>query len=447
MLAGLAVIILALVFNLRWNWQGDDAIYREFASIDGQFGGSLTEFLRLRLSNWTSRVAIEAAIFLVIEHLILWRVITAIALWLVVVLPPFLITDDAERRPLLLLVMGLFALSVPSVVWFGAGFIATSANYLWPLGFGLLAALPAVLLMQRRSFSPLWYLGAVPAALFVGSAEIVAVLLAGLYLFSLGLEVYRLRSAGNVLPRNRVAWVILGLLSAFLVGMVVFHLLSPGNASRRLDNWNFDPWPVILERSYSSTLRQVFMSGYVIPLVFFTVIMLIVFSSGLARRLPLVGLLAGFPIVGSLLLRDAYVAGTLGTAFADQFNFGNLLWDPRDPALPSSLDLPSLFVFTTLTLLLATSLISVIYAFWGDRRLVVILILLVAGLATKFITVNSIGGGLIDRYHRTDLFMLVAFALATLVALTKCRSVRAGLASLSRSVRTVPVNKAGTDEV
>ena len=424
LLIGIALIILLLVFNIRWSWVSDDITYLNATNPAGQFGGSIWAFLGQRLNTWTSRVAIEAALFSVVNHVWLWRLLTALAFWLLVVLPPLFTSRSREVRLLLLPISGFLVLSIPNTVWFDAGFMATSANYLWALAATLLAALPAIFIGQLRKFSRWWYLASVPALLYAGSSELAAVLLAALYAVVLAMVLFAnhpgrrsfISDSVGVLAikRTRVLFP-LALYFLFLISMVIFHITSPGNAARGQNpDWFGPTAPVIFERAYSATLNQIFMSGYVAALALFGIIGLINY-----RRYgwSLFTLIAMFPVFGTLLLSDRFFGGgTMGTMFNNLFRDGNLLWDATGPVLYQTTYLANLFAFGFLTLLLLATVFAICTAFWGTPQLAPVLALLAAGFATKFIAVNTVGQALALPYHRTDTYLLFAMVMAILLA-------------------------------
>lgn len=307
-------------------------------------------------------------------------------------------------------VSGLLILSIPNSVWFSAGLVATSVNYLWVLAASLLASIPAIFSIQRRPIKPWWYLLIIPAIVFAASAEIVAVLLAVLYLSAVVKLVLARKSYHSIIKE----YVVLGAVLLFCAIMIWYHLTSPGNAIRRQTNWLFHPMPVILERSFSGTLRQVFMSGYLLPSIFFTMILLDNYRN---RGMALSTFISALPLVGTLLLRDPLIPGTLGWSFQSLFSFGGLLWDPRDPAIPRTLYLPNLFAFAVLTILLVSAVYGIGKTSFARSKKAIILSILAAGFASKFITVNTVGEGLADIFHRTDTYLLFAFLISTLAGL------------------------------
>jgi hypothetical protein len=414
------LISLVLTFNLRLTWASDDIFFHTQSAAGGPWGGSMVEFLRWRLATWTSRVAIEAALFTFVQHTVGWRLITALTFWIVAVVPTYLVTkNDAQRLPLLL-INGLLVLSVPATVWFDAGLIATTVNYLWPLAAGLLAAVPAVFFIQRRPLKFWWLLAAIGGLLFASSSEIVAVLLLALYLVAAIILGLQLRQPGQLeqsasSPSRQLQVLVSALFIVGLGAMTAFHIFSPGNAARgQGGNWFSPVFFVQLEQAYSSTLRQIFMSGYLLPLTYFVIIAVICFRRfGYSWQFAV----SLAPIAGSLLLRDATVEGTLGRMFQNLFVDGNLFWNTADAQLRSTMYFTNLLVFGVLTVLLVCAVLATAFAFSGSSRLWVVLGVLAAGFASKFIVVSTIGFALEIPFHRTDLYLLFSFLFAALLAL------------------------------
>ena len=407
----IGLIILALVSQIQFTWISDDLLMREWSAPAGPHSGSVISFLSEWLPNWSSRIAIGAAMFIFTNHLIWWRLLTAFAFWLVIVLPVYLVTGNSGCRRRLLPLSGLLLLSIPGVVWFDAGLVATTANYLWVLAAGLVAAVPAIMLIQQRTIGWYWYLAAIPTALYAASFEIAALILAAIYAYAVMCLIYRVRSG---LPLNRFILTVLVAFLLLFIGAVVWHIVSPGNAARGMPSWSGPMFPILFERAYSSTLRQIFMSRYLIPLVFFT---LIVWRNYRRYGLTLFTYLALIPIAGSLLLRDAHFPGLLGERITGLFTGGNLLWDPTGPQLLRTNYPLNLAAVLLLTVLLAATIAAVISAFtWGGRAITVLAVL-GAGFASKFIVVNTLGLALDNDFHRTDLFLLYAFIISTFIAL------------------------------
>jgi len=439
--AALGLLILALVFNVRWSWISDDINFLNYSDPAGEFAGNLGAFLTHRLATWTSRFAVEAALFVFIRHLFLWRIITAIAFWICTVVPAILISRNSRVRTMLAPLTGILLLSIPAVVWFDAGYVATTINYLWVLATALLAAIPAIFLLQHRPFSLFWLLLCVPALVFAGSSEIGAFLLAtvyGLALVILSLRYWRLRQrqfsqvddaasfngANSDAPQSiwfanpKIQILLTGVLFLLAAGLVLFHLTSTGNAERGGVDWFGPTWQVLVDRAYFSTLRQIFTRGYLVPLVFAAVIAVKSFQKfGFALK----SAITLIPVAGLLLVQSqgdpTFPPGTMGNMVNSLFRGGNLLWDSTDPNLPRTLYPANLFVALLLTGLVVALVVGVINLFGWTARTSAIMVILALGFITKFIVANTVGQALDLPFHRTDLYLLFAFILSTLIAL------------------------------
>jgi hypothetical protein len=425
MMIAVGLAALVLVFQIQWTWLTDDALMREWSAPNGPHSGSVVSFLNLWLRGWSSRIAIGGAWFIFVNHLVWWRILTACAFWLVIVLPAFLIERNRVQRQMLIPVSALLLLSIPSVVWFDAGLVATTVNYLWVLAAGMLAALPAVFSFQGRSFSPLWYAVTLLTGFYAGSFEIGAPILFAIYVFILGRSLYLYRNAlrnGEVINRGQIT--VFAIFALLFLAMVIWHLTSPGNAARGMGSWFSPMFGILVERSYSSTLRQIFMSRYLIPLAFFV---LVAWRNYRKSGWSLFTFISLVPIAGSLLLRDAHFPGLMGERITSLFRGGNLLWDTTGPEILHTAFPLNLAAILLLTIMLAAA----ITAIWGAQgwggKLWILLAILGAGFASKFIVVNTLGLALDNDFHRTDLFLLYAFVFAILVLLTDDASHRQSL--------------------
>ena len=403
--AVVALVVGVLMLSLRWSWLHDDVTFAMFASPDGPFDGSLRSFLSARLATWTSRFAIEAVLFKLTRSIILWRAGTALAIIACIVLPPWLITSVQRTRIVLIVASAMMFSSIPSMMLFDAGLIATSVNYLWVLAAGLWAATPAVLIIQRRR-ARIWIVViAAIMAIYAGSSELMAVFLLLTYLIATAIAVTRRAIRW---PMAQIAILItFALTSAVLVG---YHLTNQGNRTRAgVVSWIITDF----ERAFFSTLRQAFISGYLIPLAFLA---LCVVGAYIRQRGRWVYAVATVPLWGSLILRDQAIPGTLGMVMSNSFSAGSLLWAESPVGWVQTFGAANLMSAAILTAMLILTIVSVIYASTAPARHCIILILAV-GFMSKFTVVPTVGEALRIQFHRTDTYLIFAFLIATLILL------------------------------
>ncbi|MCL1801404.1 MAG: hypothetical protein FWG25_08610, partial [Promicromonosporaceae bacterium] len=288
---GISVAALLFWLYLPFNWVGDDHWFRDVVEIN--FAGNVFAYLAHRYESWTSRIFIELVMVTVIQHIRIWRIISALAMSLVIIIPTRLVSAQVATRVRLLPVSAILVAAIPMTVILETGYVATTLNYLWPLAAGLIAATPGVYLVQGRPVRRWWYPIAILCGLFAGSSEMVAVLLLVLY------------GATAVIawPRRKCFVPNLAFAVGFLA-LVMFALLSPGNSARtaiETEVWwpehAYLSFPRLIEIGFSATLRAIFLQGFTLPLIYFVVLAVILFRRWgpnwpvLIVMAPIVGLL------------------------------------------------------------------------------------------------------------------------------------------------------------
>lgn len=141
----------------------------------------LSEFLVHRYTEWSSRISIEAAIALTIEHLWLWRFLNWLMVLCMVWLVAKLLPSGGQRSVLPLFCAGFFLFD-PQVLYWSIWWVTGSFNYFWPAVLAMLAMLP--FLWPEAGRRVFWF--SIPAVLFAGFHEQVVLLLLGLQLVLAG---------------------------------------------------------------------------------------------------------------------------------------------------------------------------------------------------------------------------------------------------------------------
>ena len=419
-MAGLGLVCLLWAFTLYWRLFGDDVA---FLAERERYAGVL-EWVQHRVATWSSRVAIEAAVFAFPHYPILWRIVTALAFWLIMVLPPWFIAPDFQTRKWLYPISAVLLFSVPTHVLFQVGYVATAANYLWPFAAGLVVAIPAMAILRGQRFL-VWVPLAVLATFYAASSEIVAVFLMVLYLGVLVARWRKLRlssaelsaaepamSRGNN-PVGRTQLLTLGLFTLGLIAFVAFHLLNPGNALRttaEIAN-HFPSFGEIsiwrrAEMGYSNTLRVIFLWRYFAPLIYFGVIAWVSARRNKAKwLLPL----ALVPLVAALLFSEEFLPESYYTRIWNQFGFYglNILRNPGPNAV---------IVFLLLTALLIIIVVTTIAALGRQPSTFLVLVILALGFASQ--TVMGFSPTIWTSGNRTHLYLIMAFNLATMLVIS-----------------------------
>lgn len=288
-LYGAIILVFHFCINLGW---GDDAIFVSYLK-DSFSLGTLVDVLKLRYQEWSSRVLIEAVLFVLVHAPLLWKILdTAIMIWITVAFSLFF---NPQKRTDLNWIIVLCVLAFPITSMSTAGWIATTLNYSWPLALGLFALLPLVRRIQRKKSKLALDILSFPALLFAANHEqMCAVMLAICGLLSLYLWI----------RDKKFPW--LSALQAVLCGAsMLFILTCPGNSARTADEilaWfpEFADLSLLrkIELGYSSTMHQLIMQ----PDLVFTVFCLFLLIAVLVRKQKLLPrILAVVPLTGSLL--------------------------------------------------------------------------------------------------------------------------------------------------
>ena len=226
--------VLAILFHMFWlKLGGGDDYYFMTCLEDTGFGA----FMVKRWYGWSSRLAIEGVLVLVLQQPIwVWKVLDILVSLLIAgLLCGFFCrsygkcgSESGIPHTSLLLFL-CFLLSYDFTEMDSAGYMTTTINYWWPLAALLVAALPLYLWYQERACKKGFYvLGAFAAIFAINQEQICAIaLLACLYLL-----------LGDKL-RGRKTNPYLYLLLALSVFSAVCVVACPGNAARKASNIDF----------------------------------------------------------------------------------------------------------------------------------------------------------------------------------------------------------------
>lgn len=182
---------------------------------------TLPQALHYRYLAWTSRLLIEAPLFLLSHHMhiFLWAMLDifmcAVVWWALNQL-----TD--REHPWLVTALVLI---YPMADLKSAGWMATTINYMWPLAMLLVAVLPLYMMYKHQPVKPVWAALSLMAELFATNFETVAAMyLIILAFFSITMICVRRLSWRGALY-ILLQWVI-------AIANIIFILTCPGNRVR-----------------------------------------------------------------------------------------------------------------------------------------------------------------------------------------------------------------------
>ena len=401
---GIAALCLLWTFTIYWRPFHDDIAFGEVLLDNPNLG--MVQWLRDRIAGWSSRIAIDAALLVLPHHPVIWRLFTALAFWLLIVIPPWFITADRVIRHRLLAISTMLTIAIPSGHYFDVGLVATTTNYLWALAAGLVAAIPAVKIIQGRSFTR-WIIPAILTGIYAASSELVSVFLVVMYLAAFVWRFWYQRSL------TRFEAITVGLFAIGFLAFVVFHLVNPGNALRTQveTELRFPTYGELsvwrrAEMGFSNALRTVFMSRQFIPVFYFATI---AWAAGRSLTRRWVVPLALIPAAAILLFSDPHLPESYFTRINSQFDpmYGLNLF--RSPGRNTIL------AFAVLFTLLLIAIVATVAALGNRPRTWVVLTVLALGFASRaalgFTPTIWVSG------DRTNLYLLFAFGLAAMIVI------------------------------
>ena len=396
-------VLMATYFIFGYECMGDDVPVME--NLLPTLGEELQN-LSSAYHGWSSRVIINS-LCVILAHFPIW-VWMGITVGLLVVMYRMLCDlfgNNDEFAGSLFVLLLLY----PMETIVDVGWMSTSISYLWPTVFAVMASYSIVWVLAERRI-PVWkVIGLMLVTLFATNKEEISVILFLVYgSVVLGLWIKKLHK------KTSWIWFVQWLISLM---SVLFHLLSPDNASRYEKVGGQDTLFDKLEIGYSATLQHLFMSY---DLFFFVTLMIaLIFVIKQRKRildvvvalLPLLTYL-GFGIYGLILSEGVF----------DRFVF-------RKEALAYGLsisrgkyEIPMAWVILIVCTL---SLLCVLYTLFHilDEKRFVIVGLFLACLIGR-LTVGFANSGW-SEYFRTYVGMYYALAIASASILSRMEQSKA----------------------
>jgi len=414
------LFVLFTLANNSFSYVADDLWWLELRRA-GTFS-SVWELMAWHYFDWSSRVLSHGAVFLLIEHPLIWRLLTALAFSLICYLPVCYLTAGVRNRLLLTLGSLVMLVTIPGVLFFETGYLTTSAVYLWTWAAAVVAVYPAVAYLRGWRCRPAIVAISAVTIIFAANFELVAVFLLAAYAATIIVQIRRSLPFRGLIP-----------FAIFSVAAIVFSLTAPGNARRTQEEmWQFPGYENLgllqrVEMGYSSALRSVFMNGYLAPLVFFALLLLfLVYRRAVWWKIAL----AAFPVLGTMVLGFQgglfWIPATIPDSEGMGAFLGRYLAPYETPWLPMVFQAPfqrtgllrwgdgfSFVVFFTLTAMLIAAVLALFWVAGPTWRFWLALGLLGMGMASKAIVAFS--PTVWASGSRTDVYLLLVFGLAALV--------------------------------
>ncbi len=300
--------------------EGSDAMWFFRNQLDAY---SLKDYLMTRYETWASRIFIEAVLVYVSRNVLLWKVLDWV-FWVFLAWAFIMLFPKEKRETAAYVVVG-FLLVYPMWDLRTAGWIATSANYSWPLALGVFSLHgTAKAFYGEKTPVGMWILYGAAALYGANMEQMSAVLLA----VNVCAIIYFIPAKT---PVRLYGSAIIGAVIA--AGEFVFIMTCPGNAARKnqeIINWmpNFASYNLLdkISMGFADTMQHLITSGNVLFLCYVSLLAVLVFLKTkdlkyrLAAVLP-VGLnicLTGFkdmlencfPTFSDLMEENAFINGS-----------------------------------------------------------------------------------------------------------------------------------------
>ena len=244
-LAIIGFFILMLALHIIMTFIGDDIGYANVLSNQ-----SLADFISFRYHEWSSRLIIDCiTVILAKENYIVWKILDIILYTLGVYLVIKFINKD-NNKYVALIGVSLF-LMYPFFDMAGAGWIATTLNYLWCFVFAMISFIPLINEINGKKTNIFIYIISILSLFYAVNQEQSCLLVLGINVLYL---IYCIVKKQDISRFN----VLIVIISALSLAMI---LTTPGNAKRVIvETARYYPEYVnfgIIEKLYLGTIPTI----------------------------------------------------------------------------------------------------------------------------------------------------------------------------------------------
>lgn len=400
----LLYLVISIIFGviLAFSSSFGDDLYLMHAN-DISFIDSFNKALELT-STWSSRILINTLIFFFNDnHIILWAISMAISMYaLLYALDKLFVKEKSVLCSLLIVTTVLL---IPYNLLSTAGWISTTCTYFIPISLGFLSLIPIKKCLDNEEYKWYEYVIYGLALIFASNNEQVSVLILLAYIVS---TIY------FIINKKKSIFVYIELLLTIL--SFVYIVVCPGNWNREsseVANW-FPTYGMLnifnkFDICFSTTMKWLFFENNFICIVCL-ILTILIFKKYKETTTRIISL---FPTVITL------VCGPFKSIFELIFpyisNINNII---SINGLLTAVNRGNLEVFTTYfiwVLLLVSILITVIKLADNFKTLLIVLVLLISGLASRFAIMFS--PTIYASGYRTCLVLVVCVLVSVLVLL------------------------------
>lgn len=218
------LFVAMLIVHIDYNYAiyGDDATF--YVYFPEQFA-SLFDYLKFRYNNWTSRMSVEVVMYCFINSRIAFAILDSL-LYVVLAYSLYLLFDKKS-----ILISIIAVCMFPFYHYKSCGLYAASTNYTWPIAFLAYGLVCVKKIIKCEKLNIIEITLMLFSFVFVSFVEICTVLM---LLYLIGAMIYHYIKNKKVSPT-------LIIITAIAVFGIIFMMLSPGNANRRVQEFKYFP--------------------------------------------------------------------------------------------------------------------------------------------------------------------------------------------------------------
>lgn len=210
---GISLLVLVCFHLLIQNFYADDIFFEKIELIN------IFDWLVSRYYTWSSRIFIEFILVLMLKMpYIIWCIINSLMMILISYCISYLFTKNTFKNKFLAL---LFVCLYPFYKMSGAGWYATTLNYLWPMSLGLFSFIPIKNALLKKNNNKLMCVFYSLSIIFACNHEQMCTLILAFYLLFI-LFLYKQQKLNK--------YILFQFLLAFL--SIIYILTCPGNDAR-----------------------------------------------------------------------------------------------------------------------------------------------------------------------------------------------------------------------
>lgn len=371
----LTLMMLILHNYLNYNY-GDDLWFKTIL-IDQNF--SIFDYINWRYHTWSSRLIIETLMIGVLNlNVWVWRSldISIIALLCYSISKIFIVENKRKNNWLIIILFCLYPFTQLS----SAGWVATTMNYLWPLGLGLFSIIPIAMNIRNEKCTKIELFFYTIALIIACNVEQMAAILTVIYFLFLIYALYTKKCYRYLIVQCIIA-----------ISSLIFILTCPGNSFRKASeiiNWfpDYEMLDVVdkLRIGIFSPITHFLNYPNIIITIYASILLILVWNK--FKNKKLYRITAIIPLLSCIILGWIPYLLTYASFYKDNYYLfvKQLITYSYDTS-----NINFYIMMFVLIISIVSFIICTIFIFEGSQKLWIILLTLAAGFVSKVVIAFS----------------------------------------------------------